>query len=350
MGAIGNCCCSDEECIPCEEQSELENWTIVETLIGFSMSGQFVTPYFGCYWQGCSCEREDNIPVDGEASIVSGWTDYINLLTCGPCVNCNTGLPPAPCPVDINGDINCPPDYPTYTTIDRGGRNGVRLKAWYSKFVDVCVRRAYIGTDKIRFSVYVFYSIAGTQTASYGNQYRWRETVRQCVYNTIVSQTTHNEGSINIPDPIEPCIDLFENTVTPDAGFFRCVDFDPPPEPDPCFEAITTNVVINPCVQFISGECQTVNGSLTFNLFDYLACCGEPETCIASPDVQIRIFEYQSEEFDCDSVPANIEMTLVPPTPNLTMELEWECESEDWSSTIGTVAYDLPTTLTLQVS
>lgn len=354
MGGIGGCCCN-QPCEPCTEQADLSTWSIYESIMGFVFSGSFAAlNELTCNKCGTSCQRSDNEEVEDEYATVSDWGGWALQYRCGPCKDCTDPDDPIdlpPCPDDIlTGGVNCPPGYPTYTEVSTSARNGFRVKFWLSKMVRVIVCVNYVETNQVQFSVQVNWMANIAETSSYGTQRRYKREVKQCTYDTLISSTVFNSGSINIPAPITPCFDILTLvSETPGMDSLSCPAWDGEPEPDPCEASSTQTVSDSPCQIVVSGACVDVDGSATIVIESTRACCDVGVVC-ANPifNGKFGAASYVSETFDCDSVPATIGLTRVSLTGSETFSLEWGCD--DGIDTPSPRTFTIPSALTLTVA
>lgn len=345
MGSIGNCCCV-VECEPCTEQVDLATWSIAETIFGMSFSGSFsALNETACTKTSCVCDRRDNVEITGEASIVSDWTAYVPFLQCGVCRDCDTGILPSPCDVDIFGNVNCPTDYPKRVEWDSSARNGVSVKFFWSAGIDFCLTAYYLPGNQIRFTVQMGFAIASMANSSFGLQRRYRRREFFCGYLTPISTATYNDGgSITIPEPIDPCVDLISEWVV------GCNPYTPPEVPDPCETATTTTVTETGCSLWDGSACIDVADSATITTATTVNCCdGNNSGCEPSFTLERGVRFWNSEIYDCDSVPATIELALDPPDATTEYTLEWECDA-GWSNTTSPTVFTIPSTLTLTVA
>jgi hypothetical protein len=341
-------CCDEEVCVPCVELEDLCSWSIYESILGFTFNGSFdALNLSGCNKSGCVCERADNVVIDGYAVLLSDWTNWIPIINCGPCRDCVTGDRPLPCPDDIlTGGVICPPDYPNYTTVEKASKNGAKWKFFYSKGVQVCVTAFYLPDNKVKYTATVFYKIASTRSIAYGTRTKWRVRELRCVYDTILSEVVNNDGSVDIPEPLDPCADA----LTPEFDLSECPSFEPDPPPDPCEGGYPQNVCISPCVIWNGTECESVSGCSTIYTSTSVNCCdGDGFGCVGSFFGQEGVLSYTSDEYDCDDVPSSIPLNLVSPASPPSFELSHECDPE-WTNSVATVYFNFPSSLTLTTS
>ena len=345
MGAIGKCCC--EPCEPCELYEIGDSWSIAELIHGDLYSGT-LTEFreSDCDFRGFDCQTEANVLYD-TCSQQTAWTDWVNLWSCGPCVNCETGLPPAPCPVDINGDPVCPPSYPTYTRVDTSSRQAVTVKYWYTKQVQLVVQVQF-RPGQVRFMVTIGTWLLGSSTAAFAYQTRYRRQEFLCTYNTLINSTVFNDVAIATPDPIPPCVDLYSLLSQFTTGTW-CDDLtDPQPDPEGCDTSTAETVVDNPCIRLVGTACVNVPQSRDITLLRTVECCDLPGLCNELVIYDYTITQYLSEWFDCDEVPSAI--TLEIDETSLYAErsttLNWSCD--DFCS-LADQTITLPETLTLTI-
>lgn len=345
MGGIARCCCA--ACEPCTEQADLATWSITETIFGMSFAGSFsALNETACTKISCVCERRDNVEITGEAAIASDWTAYVPFLTCGTCVtDCETGDRPPPCAEDLSGNPDCSPDYPKEVVWDSSARNGSRVKFFWSAGIEFCLTAHYVGTSQIRFSVEAGFAIAAMAESSYGLQRRYRRQEFFCGYTTPISTAVYNDGgSLTVPEPLDPCVDLISEWV------LSCDPYTPPTPPDPCESSTTVTVTESGCEIWDGSECIDVPDSVTITTATSVNCCdGNDSGCEPTFTLQRGVVRWESEVYDCDSVPAEIELTLDPPSTTTEYTLEWECEPE-WSNTTSPTVFTIPSTLTLTVA
>lgn len=343
MGTIGSCCCAP--CEPCTEQSGLTTWSIYESILGMSFSGTLSTlNETACTKSSCVCERVDNVEISGEASITSDWTAYSPFHICGPCRDCETGEFPPPCATDINGNPTCDPSYPKEVIWDKSGRNGARVKFFYSAGIDFCLTVHYLPGNQIRFTVQMGFAIASLAESAYGNQWRYRRREFFCGYTTPISETVYNTGTLNIPEPLDPCFDPISEWVV------GCDPYTPPTPPDPCETSDTVTVTETGCEVWQNDACVDVPDSATTTIATTVNCCdGNNAGCEPTWELQRGVLIYESAVFDCDSVPATIDLELDNPEATTEFTLEWDC-LPGWSNTTSPIVFTIPTTLTLTVA
>lgn len=346
MGGQGRCCCNEPppECIPCEEQNPC-SWSIVENILGMSFSGTFGAIDANCIRAGCECKREDAI-LAGTLQTTSPWSDWGYLWgPCGPCQNCDE-TPLEPCteifdPATGQFTIICPGDYPKYTIGEQQSRSSAKSRFWYSKAADVCVEAVFIGTTQVKFRAGFRWKIAGTSTGAYATKRRWREREFFCGYDieTAVGPPS-SDDTITVPDPVEPCIDLI--------GMFCDAEFEPPVA-DPYCNVETIEVVTkDPCVNVVVGVgCVDDPVAVDLTVYESENCCNAGFGCVAVGTE--GLLTYESEVFDCDSVPAEIELLPTLPVPD-DIVLEWNCGLETATSLPGDVVFPAPTSLTLTIT
>jgi hypothetical protein len=152
-----------------------------------------------------------------------------------------------------------------------------------------------------------------------------------------------------LAEPIAPCIDLFTLGV-PLPLFFEdcCGDFLPTTEdPEGCEFIDSDTIVEDPCIVLSGGDC--VNNPQSFEIFlvRTVECCETPQICGQIVIGDFAIARYESEWFDCDDVPASIELTLDDFYDDTDVTLNWSCEE---LCELDDLTVTLPTSLTLTVS
>jgi len=359
MGAIGKCCCPEDECVPCEEQADLESWAITSPVLDFEFEGEFgelIDTGFLCSRCGTECKRDDNIEVDDEFQAVSAWGSWQEMYTCGPCVDCTNPDAPgelAECFIDlVTGITTCPSDHPNYDIIQQSSRNGFRVKFWFSKIARARVCVQYLTPTTVKFVVDIDWKVNIAETSSYGVQRRWRTITRQCTTNNLISEgTPNNDGAIDIPDPLAPCVDILDavaETVGLDSP--NCPEWTgESEEPDPCESETVTAVTTNPCVVLQDNKCVTLNRSEDLVTSETRACCDIGLLC-AAPALNGRSgsARYDSEIYECDEVPGEIELTRTFSTGGTSLELEFFCNPG--IDTPDPIPIEIPDTLTLTVA
>lgn len=345
MGTIGSCCC-DQPCEPCAEQAGLTTWSIYESLWGFTFNGEFgELRDEECYKTTQKCEIEQNILHDS-CSNETAWTDYTQLWACGACIDCETGVMPPPCDQDLSGNVNCPPNYPTYTTVEISAREKIVTQFWYSKAIQVEVFLEYIG-DKVKFRIVTTAFVSAAATYAIAFQQRYRRAEYWCVYDTLQSQTVYENNAFPSLSPIEPCVDLLElglpYTDRNEIPFYGCGEFEEPTDdPSNCDSSTIVTITDDPCIKVINGECFNDPETWQLTTLRTVACCD-----MASPVAQARAVYYESELFDCDEVPSNIELLPVEVISNRFIDLDF---SEFELCEISNIQYTFPTSLTLTVA
>lgn len=350
MGNVGVCCC--QACDQCEEQAGLSTWSISEPILGWTFSGTF--EFFNelsCWRRGIECNFERNIEY-ASCTQTTNWTDWILLWTCGPCLDCTDPDDPInlpPCPTDINGNVNCPPDYPTYSRTELSARQTITQKYWYNK-VAMVYCTAYYRPGQVRFEVEVEATLVGSATAAFAFQQRYRREVRLCVYNTLVSSVVVGDTtSPPVVEPIAPCVDLFGLGVQLPLFFTdRCGDLLPPTEdPVDCDVSDTDTIVEDPCVQLVGGSCVNVPESTSLTLLQTVQCCETPQICGQIIIGDYALARYGSPWYDCDNVPGEIELTLDDFYDDTDVTLNWSCEP---FCELSNLTVNFPASLTLTVT
>ena len=345
MARIGKCCCA--ACEACTEQSGLTTWSIAESFLGLSFSGTFTAlNETNCTKFSCVCERLDNVEIDGEATIASDWTAYVPFLQCGTCSDCTDPNDPInimPCAVDpFTG--TCDPSYPKYVIWDSSSRNGVRVKFYYSVGADFCLTVHYLSGNRIYFEVQTGFTIASLAESAFALQRRYRRRDFFCNTTTAITTTVYNDGALTVPEPLAPCEDPLTEWL------LDCDTYTPPTPPDPCESATTTTVTESGCELIVGGICTNVSDSATVTTGTEVNCCdGNNSGCEPTFGLQQNVVFYISEIYDCDSVPATIELTLDTPDAATEYTLDWECEP-GWTNNADTTVFTLPLTLTLTVA
>jgi hypothetical protein len=300
-----------------------------------------------CIKSGCVCDRRDNIPITGEAGLASDWTAYVPFLSCGPCYDCDLGVLPPPCDVDIFGNVNCPPNYPKQVIWDSSARSGARVKFFWSAGINFCVTAQYLPGNQIRFVAEMGFAIASMANSAYGLQRRYRRREFYCGYPTPLSTATYNDGgSIVIPEPLEPCEDLITEWV------LDCDPYTPPTPPDPCEDSTPQTVTEPGCEIWDGSGCVDIDDFVVITIASTVNCCdGVSAGCEPNWDLQRGARIWVSDIYDCDSVPEEIELTINDPEVTMEYSLEFECESDlGWVNTTAPTVFTIPSTLTLTVS
>lgn len=342
--ATKRCCVIPPPCVPCEEKACLISWAIYESILGFTFDGAFGDlNETDCGKSSCECRRQDNILVD-EVGSTSPWNDWYTLYSCGTCLDCTNPGDPIdlpPCDQDLAGNINCPPGYPTYFSVQYQSRSGTRERIWYSKGVEVCVSARYVGETSIRFTAVVRYELAGATTISYATKRRWRKRVFECVSNKVIDPgTPSSDDSINIPQPLAPCENLLG-----DVGRY-CDPYDPPDVPDPCEESTTITLSdICETLDIVAEECIYPEVSVQLVTFSARNCCDDGESCGAVGE--IGTVSYESELYFCDELPATINLTAVGEPP-ASVRIQFPCI--EGVSEPADIVFTIPGFLTLTVA
>lgn len=348
MGGIGKCCCG--ACEPCLEQAGLTTWSIAESLWGFNFSGAFGTlRNEECYKTSADCQLERNIELDS-CSSETAWTDWSILWTCGPCVDCTDPDDPVnlpPCPQDLLGNIDCPPDYPTYSTVETSAREKIVTKFWLSKAVYVAVYAEYI-SNQIKFRVDVIGYAVVSSTFALAFLQRYKRAEYLCTYNTLISETVYEDNAFPSIGPLEPCLDMFEVAAWASV-FWTCGDFEEPTvDPEGCDSLTVVTIADNPCTQLVADACVNVPESWDLTTIRTVECCESLSLCPENAfKAANRFVMYESELFDCDAVPASIELLPQFPFDNLTLEIDLSCVE---ICDVSNVSHTFPSSLTLTVA
>jgi hypothetical protein len=250
----------------------------------------------------------------------------------------------APCSTDIFGNADCPPGYPTYVIWDSSARNGSRVKFYYSVGADFCVTIQYLPSNQIRFVIEIGFVIAAMAESAFALQRRYRRREFYCNTTVPISTTVYNDGALSVPAPLAPCTDPLTEWL------LACDPYTPPTPPDPCNSSTSTTVTETGCSRLIGGVCVDVADSASLVTDSSLACCdGNNSGCEPTFELQRNVLIYVSDVFDCDSVPAEIELTLNNPEAVLSYSLEWDCLA-GWTNTTPETVFTIPTVLTLTVT
>lgn len=349
MGGIGKCCCN--VCEPCELYEIGSTWSIAELIHGQSYSGT-LTEFreLGCEFRGLECKIERNVLYD-TCSQTTAWGGWASLYSCGPCLDCTDPDDPIdlpPCPQDINGNVECPPGYPTYINVDVSGRQSTTVKYWYNKQVRL-VLMVQFRPGQVRYVVDIGTFLVGSSTAAFAFQQRYRREEFLCTYNTLVSSTIYGDVPLTPPDPIEPCVDLFSLLSQFSVGTW-CEDFtETQPDPEGCDTSTVEIVADNPCIKLVGGNCVNVPQSFDVTLLRTVECCDTPLLCDSLAIFDETVTRYVSDWYDCDDVPSPVTLAIDATSPYASREttLEWSCE--DFCE-LADQTITLPETLTVTVT
>jgi hypothetical protein len=130
-----------------------------------------------------------------------------------------------------------------------------------------------------------------------------------------------------------------------------CDPYTPPTPPDPCEESESETVTEAGCEIWNGSACVDVADSATITIASTINCCdGVNAGCEPNWELQRGARTWISDVYDCDSVPAEIELTINDPEVAMEYTLEFECESDlGWSNTTDPTVFTIPSVLTLTV-
>lgn len=345
--ATKRCCCVVPPlCVPCEEFDPCE-WSIYESIIGFTFSGEFSALNESlCKKVGCDCKRADAIEA-GAYSVSSPWSAWIELYTCGACRDCtDPEFPEAlpPCVVNLTtGETTCPGGYPTYKQVQWQSRSAANAKYWYSKGAIVCVEAIYVSDTQIKFVATVTYAINTTSTGAYAVKRRYRSRTIECTSNKVMSTGgPSSSDDITAPEPFPPCEDLLGE----DFAVAPCEPYEPPYVPDPCETEVVTTISDDPCEKLVSDRCVNVPISIDLVTEEEERCCGGGFGCVGSGAAG-GVFTFESEIFNCDEVPDEIELLGEGEEPT-ELVVSWTCDPE--IEPPDDIVFIVPNTLTLTLA
>jgi hypothetical protein len=174
----------------------------------------------------------------------------------------------------------------------------------------------------------------------------------------VVSEIVYNDVPFPDVSPNPPCVDILRGDRggggygLSDPGFILepiCGAIDDTENPEGCDDIEIENFSQNPCTKFNGTECFNDPWTWEAYLMRVVTCCNYlPEV---NPDT--AAFVYGSEEFDCNDIPEEMELTLLSDAGDITIDFSFPSLSSPYEVDCdepADIVYTIPSTITLSIA